>query len=144
MKTKTIKVFFFRFRPFSCYGSGKTRGTAGRGTGSGCFSACVVVVSCCPQPLREERGEDSSRPPARLQNRIYAGVVLRVCVSEPCESLLPGCLSLRGAVGLPPARGPRLPAHPHTALLGRAEAPPASPDFRATLQRNRGCGTRWI
>lgn len=89
-------------------------------------------------------GEDSSRTPARLQNRIYAGVVLRVCVSEPCESLLlpgPGWLvghaaSLARCGGgcHPPAaprpRAPaRLPASPQRLYCRGTDEAAASPGF---------------
>jgi hypothetical protein len=53
-----------------------------------CASATSFVVDSL-SPLREDSSRLPHAPPARLQNRIYAGVVLRVCASEPCESLLP-------------------------------------------------------
>lgn len=138
-------------------GSGRRRGTAV------VFSVRVVVVSCNPVPaaLLEERRErrGRSRPPARLQNRIYAGVVLRVCVSEPCESLLllagpAGSYSLlpvpvRWGCHPPAACRPRLPAPTPTPLCrGRrngqtAEAPTSFSTFSRDFATKPGGVAVW-
>lgn len=140
-------------------GSGRREGQGG----SGCFSACVVVVS--PSPAAAAGGERGGQfTPARTAPKPHLCGRCFACVRERAVRISPACLGLLAAPpplalacavrwGLPPAP-PAAPGcllllatthgHPHTALLGTAEAPPASPVFRATLRRNRGCGMRWI